>query len=215
MKVVFVGYRDWALEILELLKSHQSANWQIVGPWPFEKVKYSKADIILLYGWSQIVDKAFLDIAPCISLHPSPLPKYRGGSPIQHQILAGEKKSVVTLYLVTEGIDEGPVIASKSFPLDGELNDILQRISLIGAELTIKMLDSLAEKRFAPFPQDESKATVYKRRHPSESEITLEEISLSSAKYIYNKIRALQDPYPNAFITCGDGEKIYLTKGHL
>ena len=215
MKVVFVAYREWALEILELLKVHQSPNWQIVGVDITEKVRWLKPDIILLYGWSWIVGKDFLDIAPCISLHPSPLPKYRGGSPIQNQILAGERESAVTLSFVTEGIDDGPILAQKPFSLEGELDDIFKRIISIGAELTIQVLDKMALNKLTPIPQDESEATFCKRRKPEQSEITLDEITLSSAGYIYNKIRALQDPYPNAFITCGDGKRIYLTRGHL
>lgn len=215
MKVVFVGYRDWAIDILRILQYDKWADWQIQGVCDTTGVKQLKPDVILLCGWSQIVDKDFLDIAPCISLHPSPLPKYRGGSPIQNQIIAGEKEGAVTLYLVTEGIDAGPIVAQKGFSLEGELDDIFQRIITIGAGLTIQVLNNFTSKELSLLPQLESMATFCKRRKPEESEITFEELCNNSAEYIYNKIRALQDPYPNAFITCGDGKKIYLTKGHL
>jgi len=216
MKVAFVAYRRWAFEILKLLLAHKSANWQIVGAYnDTSKVRECQPDIILLYGWSWLVSKEFLSIAPCICLHPSPLPLYRGGSPLQYQIMAGEKESAVTLLMVTEGVDSGPILAQEAFSLEGELDDIFQRIISIGAELTMKVLDGLALKTLSPIPQDEAHKTVYKRRKPEESEITIEEINASSAEFIYNKIRALQDPYPNAYIVCGDGAKVYLTKVHL
>ena len=62
--------------------------------------------------------------------------------------------------------------------------------------------------------QNNSICSSFKRRTPKQSEITFEELSRSNAKDIYNKIRALQDPYPNAFLRFKDGSKLYLTKSH-
>ena len=53
-------------------------------------------------------------------------------------------------------------------------------------------------------------STFFKRRTPDQSEITLKDFKTHSAKDLHNKIRALQDPYPNAFIKCADGKKLYL-----
>ncbi len=70
--------------------------------------------------------------------------------------------------------------------------------------------ESLNEKQ-----QDESKATYCKRRTPAQSEIKLIDFSESTAKEIYDKIRALQDPYPNAFVVCKDGTKLFLQKAKI
>ena len=58
--------------------------------------------------------------------------------------------------------------------------------------------------------QDESKATFFKRRTPKESEIKINDFKEFSAKELYNKIRSLQDPYPNAFIKCKAGKRLYI-----
>ena len=63
--------------------------------------------------------------------------------------------------------------------------------------------------------QDDSKSTYHRRRNPNESEINIEDIKKCTAIDIHNKIRALQDPYPNAFIICSDGSKLYLTKSKI
>lgn len=245
MRVVFAAYRQWAAKILEQLRSHDSVNWEIVGvvvPTPHgtmvsavagdipvrsvdlpaikgdalaNQIREFQADVVLFYGWSWMVAGSLLDTTPCICLHPSPLPKYRGGSPLQHQILAGEKESAVTLFSVTSGVDDGPILAQGRLSLEGELADILDRISSVGAELTIGVLDGLAEGTLVPTPQDESQMSIYKRRKPEESEITMAEISSMPAEYIYNKVRALQSPYPNAFIMCSKGKRVYLTGAHL
>ena len=60
--------------------------------------------------------------------------------------------------------------------------------------------------------QDHNEATLYKRRKPEESEIFIEDFNTLTAEQIHDKIRCLQDPYPNAFITCKDGTKLYLKK---
>ena len=56
---------------------------------------------------------------------------------------------------------------------------------------------------------------VYLRRKPSESEITFKEIKSKSANYLYNKIRMLQDPYPNPYIKTIDGKKIYIKESYI
>ena len=56
---------------------------------------------------------------------------------------------------------------------------------------------------------------IYSRRKPRDSEITLKDLKTKSANYLYNKIRMLQSPYPNAYIKTVDGKKIYLTKASL
>ena len=58
--------------------------------------------------------------------------------------------------------------------------------------------------------QNHAESTLFRRRKPSDSEITLQDFSAHTAKSIYNKVRALQDPYPNAYIVCGDGTKLFI-----
>lgn len=181
----------------------------------FKKILELRPDVILFYGWSWKVPNELLKTAKCIGLHPSPLPKYRGGSPIQHQIIAGEKKSAVSLYYLEEELDSGDILAQKEFSLYGDLKDILARITKIGTILTAEVLDKMTRNELKPIPQNHSKATIYRRRKPEESEITLEEIKTKTARELYNKIRALQDPYPNAFIRCKNGTKLYIVKARL
>ena len=65
-------------------------------------------------------------------LHPSPLPKYRGGSPIQNQIINGEKNSAVTLFKMTRNLDDGDIYKQIPFSLKGSLDDIFNRIIKLG-----------------------------------------------------------------------------------
>ena len=69
-----------------------------------------KPNIILWYGWSWILPPNIVKEYNCVALHPSPLPKYRGGSPLQNQIINGETISAITLFKMEEGLDNGDVI---------------------------------------------------------------------------------------------------------
>lgn len=170
---------------------------------------FEKFDLSLFYGWSWIVPAEIVKSKICICLHPSPLPKYRGGSPIQHQIINGETGSMVALFQMTEKLDDGPIHKQKPLSLEGHLKDIIQRIGEIGLQATIEMLDEIADGKSKPIPQDEAKATIYKRRKKSESELTESQLNKMSAPEIFNFIRALEDPYPNAYIKISDGKLIF------
>ena len=94
----------------------------------------------------------------------------------------------------------------KRFSLEGSLGEIFNRISEVGK---IGLLN-IVQRSPSCILQDETKSTLYKRRTPEQSEIKLSDFSEKTAEFLYNKIRALQDPYPNAFIVCADGKKIFI-----
>ena len=142
-------------------------------------------------------------------LHPSKLPLFAGGSPLQNQIIRNVKKSAVTLFIMNEKIDQGNIIAQKKIMLTGELDNIFNRIITTGTQLSLKII----KKKYKEKKIKVSK--IYKRRKPSQSEITLKEIREKNAKYLYNKIRMLQDPYPNAYIKTFDGKKLLIQKASI
>jgi len=207
LRILGVGYRDWALQIYDDLAASTDHKFLIMRSreqYDEQALRAFKPDLVLFYGWSWMVSEKIVSAFTCFMLHPSPLPRYRGGSPIQNQIIAGETNSAVTLFVMDAGIDSGPILAQKPLSLDGGIGDIFSRITRIGIELTMKVLETGPE----PVPQDETEATQFPRRTPNDSEITLEEIREKTAKYLYDKIRMLQSPYPNAYIRTSDGKRL-------
>lgn len=243
MKIVFVGYRSWSYQILKNLLKRKSNKWQIVSvltslkpetnfknlglpcysfePKTFgntkitEILKRHNPDVFLFYGWSWIIPKELFEKYLSLILHPSPLPKYRGGSPLQNQIINGEKESAVTLFKGNEKIDSGPIYSQSSFSLDGTIQDIFDRIVKIGTKDTLKVLHGLSNNSIKPTEQNENEATFFKRRKPEESELTIKDFQEKTAEELYNFIRALSDPYPNAYILCRNGKKLLLKKAAL
>lgn len=139
-------------------------------------------------------------------LHPSKLPKFAGGSPIQNQIIRNVNNSAITIFRMNNIIDGGNIIFQKKFTLKGSLDDIFERIIKVGTQLTFDLI----KKRYV-----EKRITVnkkYKRLKPTNSQITINEIKNSNGIYLYNKIRMLQDPYPNPYIKTKDNKKLIIKK---
>tara|TARA_R110002020_G_scaffold378499_1_gene589496 strand:- start:9694 stop:10365 length:672 start_codon:yes stop_codon:yes gene_type:complete len=217
MKILYCGYRDWALKIYDQLKNDiLSTTDKILHEITLVKNKkefceveeYSKFDVILFIGWSWIVPDYIVNNTKCICLHPSKLPKYRGGSPLQNQIIDGVENSAVTFFIMDNKLDHGPILYQEDLSLRGNLKNIFANINEIGWKGLKYILDNF--ETLTPREQKHKQSTVYKRRNPEMSEIFLTDIKKYTAKDLFNKIRALQDPYPNAFIKCKDGTKLYL-----
>lgn len=209
--IYICAYRDWGIDIFNKLKGIYDI---VLIETPDQLTQLSnmfhKNDTIFFLGWSWIVDKNIIDNYNCICLHPSPLPKYRGGSPIQNQIINKELVSAVSFFKMNDKLDQGKILYQAPFSLKGELSDIFNRIIELGTFGVHHIMASNPKG----IKQDESEATYCKRRKPEESEITVEEIMNKSAHELYDKVRMLNDPYPNAFIKCKNGDKLFITKTH-
>ena len=129
MKVCCVGYRPWALEIYDFIEDN---NYEVLiirskKEYNEDKIIEYNPDYILFYGWSWIINSKLLEDFKCIMLHPSPLPKYRGGSPIQNQIINDDIISAVTLFKMNEKLDEGDILFQEELLLDKVKQDMTQR----------------------------------------------------------------------------------------
>lgn len=215
MKIIFASYREWANKIAAGLRSdgHEVLHIENKEGLTLTAAERFKPDLFFVAGWSWYIPKELYEKYEIIGLHPSPLPKYRGGSPLQNQIIAGEKTSAVSLFKITEKFDEGPLYGHEEFSLEGHLGEIYARITQIGLKLYRKLAKDYPNLK--SWMQDDSQATLVKRRTPEQSELKPQDFSKKSAREIYDFCRALEDPYPNAFIVCADGKKILIKRVEL
>ena len=206
MRILFCGYRPGAIRAYNLLgKVFDFAS----SPEELEeKTSGHHYDIIFFVGWSWMIEKELIQSSKCICMHPSPLPKYRGGSPIQNQIINGEEESAVTFFIMDEKMDHGKILWQERLSLSGSLDCIFHDMSSLTRSGIIHILNTPNDEGKE---QDHSEATIYKRRKPEDSEIKPEDFYASTAEELYNKIRCLQEPYPKPFIKCKDGTILYIT----
>lgn len=216
-KILLCYYRDWAKELSDDLIENLSDEYEFYTARHNSELEALHSairfDLIFFIGWSSIVKKEIVR-SNCICMHPSPLPKYRGGSPIQNQIINGEQESSVTFFQMTEKLDDGPIISQTVFSLKGTLNDILNRIKDACAQSIPAILNDFFKNELHLADQDHDKATYFKRLTPDQSEIKITDFEKFPASYFYNKIRMLQDPYPNAYIICKDNTQLFITQSY-
>ncbi len=177
-----------------------------------KKIKNFKPKIIFAFGWSGYLSAKIRRIAPCLILHPSKLPKFRGGSPIQNQLLKGVKNSAVSIIEAVDKIDSGDIFFQKKISFKGYLDDIQNEIISKGSIGAKKIIKQYKSNNLKCIKQKNKFASYYKRRTPEMSEILYTDFKKHKAEYFYNLIRGLQKPYPEAFIKCKGNSKLYFEK---
>ena len=137
--------------------------------------KKLSADIVVVVAYGQIIPKNFLKIAKFgfINIHASLLPKWRGAAPIQRAIMNEDKKIGVCIMKIKEKLDTGPILASKEFELDknATFGEIEKKLSLEGANLLIKSLETIDGGNPIFLDQDNSQATYAKKIEKNETKI--------------------------------------------
>ncbi len=177
-----------------------------------EKIKELNPDLIVVCAYGQIIPKEIFNIPKfgSINIHPSLLPKYRGASPIQYTILNNETETGVTLILLDEEIDHGPILSSAKYQIPNskityvELN---RKLAELGAQLLIETLPKWLNKEIIPQEQNHRQATFTKIIKKEDGKIDWSE----SAEKIDAKIRAF-NPWPGAYSIL-DGKILKILEG--
>jgi len=162
-----------------------------------EAINAANPDFIVVAAFGQILPKSILDLAPCINLHASLLPQYRGASPVQQSLLNGDEKTGVTSMLMEEGLDTGPMLEKVEFVIPDEMRlyALMQQLTHDACELTLSTLRNY--ENITPQAQKESLATLCKKIKKSDGEVDFEDASI-----IYNKYRAFEG-WPGIFASNG------------
>ena len=174
-----------------------------------EIIKKLQPDLAITAAFGMIFPKEILEIPKYgfINVHPSLLPKYRGPTPIQTAILNGDKETGVSLFLIDEEMDHGPILAKREleFPISNFQFPILsQKLAELGADLLIETLPKYINGEIKPQAQDESQATYTKKFSTQDAYIEPKDLEIAQEKggdkaiEIERKIRAL-NPEPGTF----------------
>ncbi len=155
-----------------------------------------QAMVVAAYG--RILPPEMLRVPPfgVLNIHPSLLPKYRGPSPVTQAILDGESKVGVTVMLLDEGMDTGPILAQKEtnvFPEEAA-DQLTRRLFALGGELLAEVLPAWETGEIEPVAQNEEEASVTRLRNRKDGKL---DWSLP-AEYLARQLRALH-PWPGCF----------------
>jgi methionyl-tRNA formyltransferase len=162
-----------------------------------EMLQTISCDYIVVAAYGQILPKGVLDHAPCINLHASILPRYRGASPIQQSLLHGDAQTGVTAMLMEEGLDTGPILAIERIGIgeDEMVESLFDRLTSLAAKMTPEVLR--AYPSLTPKPQNEAEASLCKKITKADGEVAFED-----ARTLYNRYRAFT-PWPGVYLSGG------------
>ena len=162
-----------------------------------KSVKSTPCDYIVVAAYGQILPREILDHAPCINLHASILPQYRGASPIQQTLLNGDKETGVTAMLMEEGLDTGDILKIEKVSVcnDMMVEELFEALTQTAAELTVDVLKNF--QNYKPQKQDEKEATLCKKITKADGLVDFD-----NAQTIYNKYRAFT-PWPGIHLESG------------
>lgn len=159
-------------------------------------IKKINPKIIFFIHWSKIIPDNIFKKHLCIQFHTSDLPNFRGGSPIQNQIINNVKSTKITAFKVNSIIDSGEICLKKNIELSGSA----QKIYLNIEKKVIKMIQQIANKKKLKFIKQRGKGSYHKRRKPEDSKINFNK--QKSITDLYNLIRSTDaDNYPKAYLS--------------
>jgi methionyl-tRNA formyltransferase len=165
-----------------------------------------RPDVIVVAGFGQILPQSVLGIPRfgAINVHPSLLPRFRGASPVASAILAGDEFTGVSIMLMDEGLDTGPILARAQIPISvrDTTGSLTTKLSLLGAWLLGEALVGWTRGELIPRPQNEAVATY-------SGEITKKDGEIDwhlPAVEIWRRVRAFS-PWPGCY-TRWQGKKL-------
>lgn len=173
--------------------------WQTVtlrGPAAEERLRAVEPEAMALAAFAALVPKNILELAPggILNVHPSLLPRWRGATPIQAALLAGDPQTGVSIIRLVQALDAGPILLQEAVPISTEDDYVTlePRLASLGAHLLVR---ALAEAP-PPRPQDDAAATFCQRIERDDARIDW----TRSARDIWNAVRAYRG-WPQAFTT--------------
>ena len=154
------------------------------------------AIVVAAYGLFLPDDTLAVPRLGCLNIHPSLLPRHRGPSPVATAILEGDDTTGVTIMLLDEGMDTGPILAQQEAAIGEEetCEELTERLFDTGAGLLTKTLDDWNRGETAPEPQDDAHATITRRLQRSDGEIDWDQSAIETAR----RVRAFT-PWPGTF----------------
>jgi methionyl-tRNA formyltransferase len=178
------------------LKAFQPASLR--APAAYQEMASLEPDLAVVAAYGRILPRGVLELPKlgCVNVHPSLLPRHRGPSPVAYALLEGDEITGVSLMLLDEGIDTGPVIAQQEEPVlpQDTTETLTDRLFHRAASLLVERLPLFVRGDLTPRPQDEAQATHTRKLTKEEGWIRWELPSVD----IWRQVRAYS-PWPGSY----------------
>ena len=164
-------------------------------------------DAMIVAAYGLILPQSVLDIAPCLNIHASLLPRWRGAAPIQRAIEAGDTETGITIMQMDAGLDTGPILLTRRIAItpDDTGGSLTAKLALLGGQTIVEALDAFSRGALVATPQtalgDTSAASYANKLSKTETALDFSR----AARSLANRIRAF-DPWPGCTAKLVSGE---------
>jgi methionyl-tRNA formyltransferase len=173
--------------------------FDVNSPESIDTLKLLKPTLFIIAGFSSIFGPDLLAVPPLgtLNLHAGKLPQYRGGSPLNWQLINGEKNAGISIIQADSGIDTGAILVEAKIPIGTKTNiaDLHAHANELFPELLLQALCRL-EKGEVGRKQSEGNAQYWHQRNDDDGRVYLREMTANQVDLM---IRALSRPYPGAW----------------
>mgnify|MGYP000884657434 FL=1 len=174
-----------------------------------ERIRALAPDVIFSFYYRSLIPERILRLAPlgAFNMHGSLLPRYRGRACVNWAVLNGETETGVTLHHMTARADRGRIVDQASVPIGPEdtAHDVFLKLIPLAGTVLRRSLPAILAARAEGVEQDESRATTFGRRRPSDGLMDW----TGSARALHDLVRAVAPPFPGAF-TFWEGRKLFV-----
>jgi methionyl-tRNA formyltransferase len=160
-----------------------------------ERLLATDFDVMVVAAYGLILPRSTLDIRPCINIHGSLLPRWRGAAPIHRAIESGDRETGVTIMQMEEGLDTGPMLLIESLAIgDGDTTGSLHdKLAALGGRMIVEALRRMQVGNLAATPQPEQGVTYAAKISKEEAKLDFAQPAVALAR----KVRAF-NPFPGA-----------------
>jgi methionyl-tRNA formyltransferase len=158
----------------------------INDPEVIDAISASGAEALAVVAFGQILREGVLSRWPCVNVHFSLLPAYRGAAPVERAIMDGATHTGVTIMQMDAGLDTGPMLASRRVEIgeDEDAGSLTARLSEIGGPLLAEVLDELEAGRLEPVPQPEEGVSHAPKITPEDRGLDLSRPAVALARQV-------------------------------
>jgi len=165
-----------------------------------EWIKNLNPDVIFCFGWSSLIKKDILAVAPMgiVGYHPAKLPKNRGRHPLIWALALGLKESASTFFFMDEGADTGDILSQVDFEISyqDDARNLYDKVVNMSLQQIEEFIPALEKGTYTRIKQNEKESNSWRKRNELDGEIDFR----MNSRSIYNLTRALTRPYVGAHI---------------
>jgi methionyl-tRNA formyltransferase len=199
-----------AIKDLAVSSGNEFHSVKSIGPRKWnELLDGREVDLLFALGWRYLIPRSVYETTKMASVvfHDSLLPEYRGFAPSNWAIINGDTETGVTMFLMSETVDSGPIIEQVVIEIEPAhtIKEVAENVMESYLSLLESNIERLITGGFTAIPQDESHATLSTKRVPADGKI---DWAVGSTA-IHNLVRGLAEPWPGAFTTIG-GRKLMI-----